>query len=131
MAYTYKGTLPEDRIITIKDGTKKIAAGFTGFRNITVVLPNSVTHIYGYAFNGCKGLNIVVPASVKNIGNRAFVNTDVDITIMAITPPTLQNIDAFLKSNDEYATVYVPAGAKDAYMAAENWKDLNIVELPQ
>ena len=92
-------------------------------------MPSSVTYIASYAFQSCTGLNIVIPASVNYIGKQAFYYTNTDITIMATTPPTLTNIDAFLKSNGEYATIYVPAGARDAYMAADNWKELNIVEL--
>ena len=129
MAYSYKGNLPENRTITIKDGTTHISAGFNNLLNVTVVLPNTVKYIANYAFTKCTGLNIVLPASVVSIGQQAFSYTDVDITILATTPPSLTNKNAFFKTNGEYATVYVPKGSRSAYMAAANWKELNIVEL--
>ena len=73
--YKYKGTMPENTSISIKNGTLGIAAGAflecTGLTSITI--PNSVTSIGGVAFNGCSGLtSIVIPNSVTSIEKYAF-----------------------------------------------------------
>ena len=75
VAYKYKGTMPENTSITIKDGTLGIAGdAFSGCKGLTsVTIPNSVTSIGVQAFSGCTGLtSITVPDSVTSIGARAF-----------------------------------------------------------
>ena len=74
-AYRYKGTMPENTSITIKDGTKSICVG--AFQNCisltSVSIPNSVTSIGYNAFSGCSGLtSVTIPNSVTSIGSSAF-----------------------------------------------------------
>ncbi|MBP3750215.1 MAG: leucine-rich repeat domain-containing protein, partial [Prevotella sp.] len=61
LAYTYKGTMPENTSITIKDGTLVIAeSAFQDRSGLTsVTIPNSVTSIGKRAFYGCSGLTSV------------------------------------------------------------------------
>ena len=73
--YKYKGTMPENTIIVIKDGTKGIAD--SAFHNCTgltsVTIPNSVTSIGDSAFNSCRCLkDIIIPNSVASIGDSVF-----------------------------------------------------------
>ena len=73
--YKYKGTMPANSKIVIKEGTTVIAnyafAYCTGLTSVTI--PNSVTNIGGAAFAGCSGLtSIIIPNSVTNIGDAAF-----------------------------------------------------------
>ena len=73
--YTYKGTMPENTNISIKEGTLGIAdEAFRACYGLTsVTIPNSVTNIGDYAFGGCSGLtSITIPNSVTNIGYSAF-----------------------------------------------------------
>ena len=75
--YGYKGTMPENTSITIKDGTSKIADGaFYGNIVLTsIAIPNSVTSIGSYAFLNCTGLtSITIPNSVTSIGYAAFAS---------------------------------------------------------
>lgn len=75
--FKYKGTMPENTKIVIKDGTKGIAVhAFSNCTNLTsVTIPNSVTCIGRGAFSGCKGLtSIAIPNSVTNIGQDVFLN---------------------------------------------------------
>ena len=71
----YKGTMPSNTSIEIKDGTLLIADfAFYGYSSLTSVeIPNSVTSIGSYAFYKCSGLtSVVIPNSVTIIGSSAF-----------------------------------------------------------
>lgn len=61
VAYKYKGTMPENTEIVIKEGTKSIVYGAfyncSGMNSITI--PNSVYYIGAKAFSGCSGLTSV------------------------------------------------------------------------
>ena len=73
--YRYKGTMPSNTKIEIKEGTTEIAGGaFYGCSGLTsIVIPNSVTNIGSDAFYGCSGLtSITIPNSVKSIEYSAF-----------------------------------------------------------
>ena len=75
--YVYKGTMPSNTKIDIKDGTKGIGgSAFSGCSGLTsVTIPNSVTWIGESAFYGCSGLtSITIPNSVTSIGEYAFRN---------------------------------------------------------
>lgn len=73
--YKYKGTMPENESIVIKDGTLVIAdCAFSGCSNLTSVeIPNTVTNIGNSAFQGCTGLtSLTIPNSVTSIGYAVF-----------------------------------------------------------
>ena len=75
VAYNYKGSMPANTSITLKEGTSEIAgSAFSGCSGLTsVTIPNSVTNIGENAFNGCSGLtSVTIPNSVTNIGENAF-----------------------------------------------------------
>ncbi len=77
--YKYKGTMPADTSITVKNGTLGIADfAFEYCDGLTSIeIPNSVTNIGQYAFDGCTGLTCIeIPNSVTNIGERAFSGCD-------------------------------------------------------
>ena len=61
VAYKYKGEMPENTNITIKDGTVSISYG--AFMNCsgltTLTIPSSVTYISGNILSGCTGLTDV------------------------------------------------------------------------
>lgn len=96
--YAYRGNMPKNQSITIKEGTLTIASSvfkdcsnlksvaipesvriiedyaFYGCSSLnSVTIPNSVTWIGRYAFNGCDGLeSIIIPNNVTSIGEGAF-----------------------------------------------------------
>ncbi len=77
VAYKYKGTMPSNTSIVLKEGTLGIAdsafEGCTGLTSITI--PNSVTSIGYEAFLGCTGLtSVTIGGSVTSIGSSAFRN---------------------------------------------------------
>ncbi len=75
VAYKYKGTMPVNTSITLKDGTVAITpSAFDGCRGLTsVTIGNSVTSIGPSAFDGCRGLtSVTIGNSVTSIGLSAF-----------------------------------------------------------
>ena len=73
--YKYKGTMPGNYEIVVKDSTLGIAGGaFRGCDGLTSIeIPNSVTSIGMDAFYYCSGLtSIEIPNSVTSIGRYAF-----------------------------------------------------------
>jgi len=75
MAYKYKGTMPKNTNISIKNGTTYIGNGaFQGCSGLTSVnIPSSVTSIGALAFYGCSGLiSVNIPYSVTYIDYQAF-----------------------------------------------------------
>ena len=77
VTYSYKGTMPDNTSIIIRDGTKGIA-GYafykcTGLTSVSI--PDSVTSIGDDAFYKCTGLtSVIIPDSVTSIGTYAFYN---------------------------------------------------------
>ena len=76
--YKYKGTMPENTSIEVKEGTVSINSdAFSYCSNLaSITIPESVTSIGSYAFNNCSSLiSITIPESVTSIGNAAFYGT--------------------------------------------------------
>ncbi len=77
VAYKYKGTMPSNTSIVIKEGTLGIAdTAFSGCSGLTsITIPNSVKRIGDFAFSGCTGLtSVTIGNSVTSIGECAFTN---------------------------------------------------------
>lgn len=77
IAYKYKGEMPENTSITLKDGTRLIAEGiFSECTNlISVTLPSGIPYISGIAFLNCENLSYInVPDSITQIKYKAFLN---------------------------------------------------------
>ena len=78
VAYKYKGKMPENFTIHIKDGTKRIAKeAFESQSNLVeVTFPNSLVEIERYAFNCCHNLaEVALPHGDIKIAEDAFYCT--------------------------------------------------------
>ena len=75
VAYTYKGTMPENTSIDFKQGTLGIGENaFSDRSELTgITIPNSMKTIGSEAFSGCSSLtSVTIPNSVTSIGSSAF-----------------------------------------------------------
>jgi hypothetical protein len=75
--YKYKGVMPTNSNITLKEGTKGVAGlAFKDCSNLnSISFPNSVVYIGSNAFNGCLNLtSIFIPDGVKHVGDYSFAN---------------------------------------------------------
>ncbi len=102
-AYRYKGTMPNNSTIKLKEGTTSISYG---------------------AFTGCSGLSsITIPASIRNIGSQAFSGCKaVSIKLKNMNPINITS-SVFYDQLHKNFSLYVPYGAKATYESAEVWKD--------
>lgn len=140
-AYSGDVNIPEE--VTI-DGKKQQVdvisekAFFSCAALTSVTIPNTVNYIGYNAFYGCSGLStITLPSSVSAIGDGAFYGIDFQSVVSLIEHPSeIYGYDdeeftsTFSENTFNNATLYVPAGTIDRYMATEGWKKFqNIVEL--
>lgn len=114
---------------------------FANCRSLTSInLPEAITSIESGTFSGCTSLAAIdIPASVKIIGNRFSADgTPIEdftdpfrectslktINCYAATPPELNSTTL----SNPAIEIHVPQGCAEAYHAAEQWKDLTIVD---
>ena len=146
--------------VTLPEGLQTIGtSAFTTCVALTnVTLPNSVTTMGGSAFSGCTALtnvtlsdklttieervfngcsqlkNVTIPNSVTSIGKNAFASCMAlkDVTVFWDTPLDNISADAFSGINElGKVKLYVPAGKKVAYQAANVWKGFDVQEIPE
>ena len=103
---------------------------FAGCSGLTAIfLPSNLKTIESLAFNCCSSLtSITIPEGVTSIGNGAFDGCS-NLTSVTVCNGTPVSISENPFSDRANATLYVPAGSKSAYQAADYWKDFGrIVE---
>ena len=93
----------------------------------SVNIPNSVTSIGIMSFFSCSGLtSVTIPSSMTSIGDMSFqyCGNLTSVTIEAKGPITISE-NVF--TNRTNATLYVPAGTKADYEAADYWKEFGTI----
>ena len=107
--------------ISLPESVESLDFAFCECSSLTSVDLNSVSYIYEKAFYYCTSLtSITLPETIRSIGYYAFAGCSslTGITILANEPPALWQ-GSFDDSND--CPIYVPAGALNAYLNADNW----------
>jgi hypothetical protein len=111
-----------------------------------LVIPEVVTSIGKYAFYNCSSLTrLIIGANVDSYGSDVFFGcnnikelvikgstmpeiTSDKLTSITLYSPIPQAINAFADKVYRNATLYVPQGTKEAYRAAEVWKNFWKIE---
>ena len=100
-----------------------------------LVIPDGVTSIGNLSFYRCSGLtSVTIPNSVTSIGKSAFYGDDLPFVVSLIENPfeIVGKDDDYKKTFSSHtfnnATLYVPVGTKDKYMATKGWKDFLFIE---
>ena len=116
-------TSPAGSNVIIEKATGKVILGCPG-----AVIPDGTSAIGNGAFNGITGItSITIPESVKSIGEWAFdACADLAEIYLTAKEPAIIFGNTF---SDYSVTLYVPAGSKAAYQAADYWSNFtNIIE---
>lgn len=93
----------------------------------SVILPDGITSIGSYAFDGCSLTSITIPQGVTEFGWGTF--NSCPLTMVKVGSSTPISIGEYTFETRANATLYVPAGSKAAYEAADYWKEFKeIVE---
>ena len=111
VAYEYKGLMPENTSIIIKDGTKGIGEQAFYYKSglTSITIPSSVTSIGNNAFRNCSGLtSITIPSSVTSISNYAFYGCS-DLTSVAISEGVTSIGDYAFHSCSSLTSVTIPS----------------------
>ena len=128
-----QNTIIPDGVVSIGDYAFEGCAGLA-----SMTIPEGVISIGKNAFNECTGLtSVTIPSSVTSIGEYAFGFANLNTVTSFIKEPFEITDDVFMYSYDESwnklfttATLYVPAGTKEKYLATPAWNQFqNIVEL--
>ena len=105
---------------------RRVFAACTGLTSITI--PSSVTSIRSRAFMDCSRLtSVTIPSSVTSIEDGAFYSCT-GLTSVTVDNPMPVTITENTFPNRTNATLYVPAGSRAAYEAANYWKEFDTIE---
>ena len=107
----------------IETETNKLIIGFA-----TTVIPNTVTAIEVEAFYYSDIEDVTIPQSVVSIGDRAFYSWKTPIKSVTVEWQTPIAINQSAFQGNYNATLYVPAGCKAAYEAAQYWQDFKEIK---
>ena len=97
---------------------------------VSVDIQSNVLVIGNYAFMSCRNLeSVLLPEGLETIGTGAFSNCEKlsSINSLIITPFEIES-NVFDESTKKSATLFVPKGTKDAYIATAGWDFANIEE---
>ena len=126
VAYKYKGTMPKNTSITIKEGTLGIArSAFYECTNLkSVIIPNSVTSIGKSAFKGCGSLtSVTIGNSVTYIGDDAFYNCANLLKIICLGANAPQcGLNVFEGVDTYKCIVSIPENNYENYVSAKTWR---------
>ena len=133
MLYTYKGKMPENTHIDVKEGTTIICnSAFSRCSSLTsITIPNSVTLIDEYAFYECSSLtSITIPNSVTSIGNLAFYDCSSLTSITIPSSVTSIGNSAFYGCTS-LTSIEIPNSVTSiGYGAFEECSSLTSIEIP-
>ena len=94
----------------------------------SVEILEGVTSLSALLFDRCTSLaSVKIPSTVTSIGSGAFSGCS-SLSTVTVANSTPVAIDASTFSNSANATLYVPAGSKAAYEAADYWKDFKEIK---
>ncbi|MBO4850955.1 MAG: C10 family peptidase [Prevotella sp.] len=89
----------------------------------SITLPGTITHLDKSIFQGCTKLEeIDIPAGVESIGDMAFNNCSSLVRVsVGFTDPLPITMQTFSNRKNAYLTV--PGGYREAFAAADYWKE--------
>lgn len=130
MLYCYKGTMPKNTKIEIKEGTVGCAnQAFQNCDNLTeIVFPNSFRSIGQFAFGGCTNLRkIVLPDDMSEISLCFSGCTSLEEVVL---PKKLKKLDSTFMNCTSLKTITIPDSVTSINNAFCGCTSLQSVKLP-
>lgn len=124
VVYTYKGDMPENTEIVLKDGTTGIAAdAFYNCKNLSsIILPDGLKDIGYGAFWNCVNLkSLIIPDSVVNFqyyvfyGCSSLTELKLSENISYLSSGVNGSFAGIAEGCDKLTSITIPAGVKDIY----------------
>ena len=120
-------------LTSVTIGNSVTSIGYSAFSSCSkltsVTIPNSVTSIGYSAFRDCSGLtSVTIGNSVTSIDDCAFQYCSKLTSVTALNPTPVA-ITQNVFSNRTNATLYVIKRSKEAYQAANYWKEFKKIEI--
>ena len=124
VVYNYKGDMPKNTSIEIKNGTLGIAEDAFDHRTnlASITIPNSVISIGSDAFNNCENLaSITIPDSVTSIGGSPLTFCE-SLTSIIVDEAnnTYSSVDGVLFNKDKTTLISCPGGKAGEYAIPES-----------
>ena len=93
VAYAYKGTMPENTVLALKEGTVSVTYSFIAgqielnptfdFPTLAgLILPQSCKYVDGYAFSGAENMKFIDLGGVQYISNCAFNSSSCEAIVL-------------------------------------------------
>ena len=126
---SFTGTITLPDSVTSPDGRRYVVGGiaqgaFSGCRGLSAVtMPEHLKVIEKYAFYDCASLQeVIIPGEVREVLSSVFVGCSSlnRVETLSPTPPDLF-VDAFDDHVFNSATLVLPEGTTDSYMATDAW----------
>jgi hypothetical protein len=118
--------------VTIPSNVTSIGqTAFYGNQLTSITIPDSVTSIGASAFESNQLTSLVIPSGVAVINSFAFSqNPLTQVTVMALTPPQVEDISIFASSplfnHTNNSVLFVPANALSLYQDSPVWSFFNL-----
>ncbi len=120
--------------IRIPDGVLEIGKyAFDGCGALSEIhLPDSLSIIQEWTFYQCINLrSIQIPQKVKRIDKDAFKDCPglSSLFLLSVAPPSIVP-ESFYDATYDFARVYIPKEAENAYLSNSNWNRFKIISSP-
>jgi hypothetical protein len=95
---------------------------FASTKLTSVVIPEGVKFLGASAFSVSSLTSVTIPKSVNEYQGDPFYSANIE-TVINMNPSPVALDGSIFSNGIANAKLYVPAGSKDAYAAADYWKD--------
>lgn len=120
--YSWKGSVPENTAVVVKNGCKHIGDRIFANKNFTSVsIPESLISIGRSAFYGSSITSMIIPRCLTSIGSSAFGFCKKLSSIYILAPSLDAYEDNVFSTGLKTRKIYVPASSVDTYKA--NWNN--------